>query len=83
MLETAVQLERDPPEMATSASTKSVAASERVKVMAAVSPAFSEATSEEIATRGRTVSTVKVTVLLASFSSWLKLPETENALLAT
>ena len=39
MLETAVQLERDPPETATSASTKSVAASERVKLRVAVSPA--------------------------------------------
>ena len=39
MLETAVQLDRDPPETATSASTKSVAASERVKVRVDVSPA--------------------------------------------
>ena len=42
MLETAVQLERDPPETATSASTKSVAASERVKVRVDVSPALRE-----------------------------------------
>ena len=40
MLETAVQLERDPPETATSAYTKPVDASERVKVSVAVSPAL-------------------------------------------
>ena len=40
MLETAVQLERDPPEMLTSDSTKSVDGSERVKVRGADSPAF-------------------------------------------
>ena len=39
MLETALQLERDPPETDTSDSMKSVAASERVKVRVAVSPA--------------------------------------------
>ena len=39
MLETALQSERDPPETDTSDSMKSVAASERVKVRVAVSPA--------------------------------------------
>ena len=75
MLETAVQSESAPPETATSASTKSVAASERVKVRVAVSPAPRElsASSSVMAMVGRTVSTVKVTVLLASFSSWLML----------
>ena len=40
MLETAVQLESDPPETVTSLSMKSVAASERVKVSVDVSPAL-------------------------------------------
>ena len=38
MLETAVQLESDPPEMETSDSTKSVEDSERVKMSVDVSP---------------------------------------------
>ena len=42
MLETAVQLESEPPETETSDSTKSVAASERVKVRVDVSPALRE-----------------------------------------
>ena len=75
MLETAVQLERDPPETATSASMKSVAASERVKVRVAVSPAFKEETSELTAIVGLTVSTVRVTELLLSLPSALLLPE--------
>ena len=76
MLETAVQLERDPPETAASASTKSVAASERVKVRVAVSPAPRElsASSSVMAMVGRTVSTEKVTELLASAPSLLVLP---------
>ena len=85
MLETAVQLESDPPETETSDSTKSVAASERVKVRVDVSPALKEssASSSVMAMVGRTVSTVKVTELFASFSSWLKTPDDENLLLAT
>ena len=86
MLETAVQVERDPPEMVTSDSTKSVAASERVKVSVAVSPAFREssASSSVMAMVGRKVSTVKVTELLASEPSLLLLPaESENFELAT
>ena len=39
-METVVQLERDPPEIVTSDSTKSVEASERVKVRVDVSPAL-------------------------------------------
>ena len=42
LLETAVQLERDPPETVTSDSTKSVEASERAKVSVDVSPALRE-----------------------------------------
>ena len=45
MLETAVQLERDPPDTATSESTKSVDASERVKVRVDVSPELRESLS--------------------------------------
>ena len=86
MLETAVQLERDPPVTVASASTKSVAASESVKVRVDVSPALRElsASSSVMAMVGGMVSTVKVTVLLASFSSWLVLlAEFENLSLAT
>ena len=81
MLETAVQLESDPPETVTSDSTKSVEASERVKVRVDVSPALKEssASSSVMAMVGRTVSTVKVTELLASAPSLLVLPaESEN-----
>ena len=82
MLETAVQLERDPPETLTSDSTKSVEASERVKVSVDVSPALKEssASSSVMAMVGgvlsaAVVSTVKVTELLASAPSLLVLPE--------
>ena len=86
MLETAVQLERDPPEIVTSDSTKSVEASERVKVRVDVSPAPRElsASSSVIEMLGRMVSTLKVTELLASVPSLLVLPaESENFELAT
>ena len=86
MLETAVQLERDPPEIVTSYSTKSVAASERVKVRVAVSPAPRElsTSSSVMAMVGREVSTVKVTELFESEPSLLVLPaESENFELAT
>ena len=86
VLETAVQLERDPPEIVTSDSTKSVEASERVKVRVDVSPALRElsASSSVMAMVGRMVSTVKVTELLASEPSLLLLPaESENFELAT
>ena len=86
MLETAVQLESDPPETVTSLWMKSVAASERVKVSVDVSPAprESSASSSVMAMVGRTVSTVKVTELLASAPSLLVLPEElENFELAT
>ena len=84
MLETAVQLEIDPPEMETSASAKSVDASDRVKVRVAVSPVFKEETSELTAMVGLTVSTERVTELLLSLPSALVLPaESENFELAT
>ena len=86
MLETAVQLERDPPEIVTSDSTKSVDASERVKVRVAVSPAPRElsTSSSVMAMVGREVSTVKVTELFESEPSLLVLPaESENFELAT
>ena len=91
MLETAVQLESDPPETVTSDSTKSVDASERVKVSVAVSPALKElsASSSVMAMVGgvvsaAVVSTVKVTELLASEPSLLVLPAaSENFELAT
>ena len=90
-METAVQLERDPPEIVTSDSTKSVEASERVKVRVDVSPALRElsASSSVMAMVGgvvsaAVVSTVKVTELLASVPSLLVLPaESENFELAT
>ena len=84
MLETSVQLESDPPETVTSDSTKSVDASERVKVRAAASPARREETLDVTAMVGLTVSTLKVTELLASDLSLLVLPEElENFELAT
>ena len=89
------KLESVPPVRVISDSTKLVDDSERVKVIAAVSPAFREATSEEMAMVGRVVSgvgegegvvvsTERVTVLLASDSSWLLLSAaSENLSLAT
>ena len=85
-METVIQLERDPPEIVTSDSTKSVEASERVKVRVDVSPALRElsASSSVMAMLGRMVSTLKVTELLASVPSLLVLPaESENFELAT
>ena len=86
MLETALQLESDPPETETSDSTKSVEDSERVKVSVDVSPGprESSASSSVMAMVGgvvsaAVVSTVKVTELLASDPSRLLLPaESEN-----
>ena len=77
MLETAVQLERDPPDTETSDSMKLEEASERVKVSVEVSPALKEssASSSVMAIVGLTVSTVKVTELLASAPSSLVLPD--------
>ena len=84
MLVTAVQLERDPPETVMSDSTKSVDASERMNVRAAISPARKEETSDLMAMVGLIVSTLKVTELLASVPSLLALSaESENFELAT
>ena len=86
VLETAVQLESDPPVTVTSESKKPVEASERVKVRVDVSPALRElsASSSVIEILGRMVSTLKVTELLASVPSLLVLPaESENFELAT
>ena len=63
-----------PPVAATSAEVKVMEASERVKVIVAVSPALRALTLLEMATVGRMVSTVRVTVLLASAPSLLVLP---------
>ena len=90
-METVVQLERDPPEIVTSDSTKSVEASERVKVRVDVSPALRElsASSSVMAMVGgvvsaAVVSTVKVTELFESEPSLLVLlAESENFELAT
>ena len=77
-------MERLPPVMETSASMKSEDDSERVNVREAVSPALKEETSELTAMVGLTLSTEKVTELLASVPSLLVLPaESENFELAT
>ena len=76
--------ESEPPEKVRSDSEKSEDDSEREKVREAVSPAFREARSDEMAMEGRRVSTVRVTELLASEPSVLKLPElSEKEELAT
>ena len=80
MLETAVQLESDPPETETSEAVKSVEASESVKVRVAVSPALREEESEVRAMVGLTVSMERVSELLESEPSVLELPdESEKA----
>ena len=76
--------EREPPETATSASTKSVDASEREKERVAVSPALREEESEVRAMVGLTVSMESVSELLESEPSVLELPdELEKAADAT
>ena len=76
--------ESEPPEKVRSDSEKSEDDSEREKVREAVSPAFREARSDEMAMDGRRVSTERVTELLASEPSVLKLPElSEKEELAT
>ena len=84
MLETAVQLERDPAVTKTSDSMKLVDASESEKVRLAVSPALIEEESEVRAMVGLTVSMVSVSELLESEPSVLELPAaSENLELAT
>ena len=77
------QLERDPPETVTSDCAKFVEASERVKLRLAVWPALREATSDVRAMVGLTVLTGRVSVLLLSLPSLLKIPTLENLLLPT
>ena len=73
-----------PPVTVTSARAKSVTASLSVKVMVAVSPAFKAVLSLVMAMTGGVVSTARVTVLLASEPSALKLPALSlKVLLAT
>ena len=73
-----------PPETLMSDSAKLEEVSERVKLRAAVSPAFREVTSELTAMVGLMVSTKRVTMLLASEPSLLVLPaESENLAEAT
>ena len=62
-------MERDPPEMETSDSTKFVEGSERVKERVDVSPAFREATSELMEIVGLRVSIVRVRELSGSAPS--------------
>ena len=80
MLETAVQLERDPPVTVASASTKSVEASERVKVIKEVSPALRELSSSSsvMAMVGRVVSpSMKLRPKLVIRASVIELAPTE------
>ena len=79
MLDDAAKLDNDPPETLISLSTKSVAASERVKVKVVVSPAFNDEALDVIAIVGLTVSTERVKTLLLSDPSAFSLPaESEN-----
>ena len=84
MLDDAEKLDKDPPETLISSSTKSVEASERMKVTVVVSPAFNDAAADVIAIVGLTVSTDRVKVLLLSDPSAFTLPaESENLFEAT
>ena len=84
MLEDAEKLDNEPPETLISSSTKSVAASERVKVTVVVSPAFNDEAADVITIVGLTVSIERVRVLLLSDPSAFTLPtESENLLEAT
>ena len=74
VLETAVQLERDPLESETSDSTKFDEASESVKVRVAVSPVLRDETSEPMEILGLKVSTDRVSALSESAPSWLLFP---------
>ena len=79
MLEDAEKLDNEPPETLISSSTKSVEASERVKVTVVVSPAFNDEAVDVIAIVGLRVSIDKVKVLLLSDPSSFALPaELEN-----
>ena len=84
MLDNAANPDSDPPETLISSSTKSVEASERVKVTVVVSPAFNDEAEDVIAIVGLTVSIDKVKLLLLSDPSSFLLPaESENLFEAT
>ena len=84
MPDDAEKLDNEPPETLISSSTKSVAASEIVKVTVVVSPAFNDDAADVIAIVGLTVSIERVRVLLLSDPSSFLLPaESENLLEAT
>ena len=79
MLDDAEKLDNAPPETLISSSTKSVEASERVKVTVVVSPAFNDEAEDVIAIVGLTVSIDKVKLLLLSDPSvFVLLAESEN-----
>ena len=59
MLDDAAKLDNAPPEALISPTTKSVAASERVKVTVVVSPAFNDEALDVISIVGGVVSIVK------------------------
>ena len=84
MLPDPEKLESSPPETVTSSETKSLDDSESVNVRVAVSPVFSDVTSELMAMIGLVVSTERVMVLLRSEPLLLVLPAAlENLLDAT
>ena len=84
MLDDDAKLDNAPPEALISPTTKSVAASERVKVTVVVSPAFNDSATDVISIVGRTVSTDKVKVLLSSDPSAFSFPaESENFVSST
>ena len=77
-------LESVPLAMVRSALVKPVTTSLKVKVTSEVSPIFSALSATTMVTVGRVVSTVMVTVLLASDPSALALPAaSENLVLST
>ena len=79
MLDDDAKFDNSPPETLISPSTKSVEASESVKVTVVVSPAFNDEALDVIAMVGLTVSTLRVKVLLLSDPSAFSLPaESEN-----
>ena len=79
MLDDAAKLDNAPPETLISLSTKSVDASERVKVTVVVSPFANDAAPDVIAMVGLTVSIESVKVLSLLDPSAFSLPaESEN-----
>ena len=79
MLDDAAKLDNAPPETLISLATKSDDASERVKVIVVVSPAFNDEALDVIAMVGLTVSIERVKVLSLLDPSAFSLPaESEN-----